>query len=271
MSAGVPLPPPDLNFVGDGDFEAVGREFLRYFIEFGGLAPSHHVLDVGCGIGRMARPLAGYLDHCGTYDGFDIVERGIEWCQQNITAVRPNFRFRRADLHNPSYNPSGTLDASEYVFPYEPESFDFVFLTSVFTHMLPGATENYVYEINRVLRVGGRCLATFFLQNAETRRLAEAGKGALIFLHRRDGYWVDNEAGPDENAVSYDEDYVLDLYWRYGFEIDGPVRRGNWCGRTEYVSAHDIVVARKVRSLPLRRRERRVLAAISRWRKRLAR
>jgi hypothetical protein len=26
MSAGVPLPPPDLNFVGDGDFEADGRE-----------------------------------------------------------------------------------------------------------------------------------------------------------------------------------------------------------------------------------------------------
>ena len=42
--------------------------------------PGERVLDVGCGIGRMARPLAGYLTGDGSYDGFDVNREGIRWC-----------------------------------------------------------------------------------------------------------------------------------------------------------------------------------------------
>ena len=62
------LPPTRKHFVGNGDFKAVGYEFLRYFIQYGDLAPDDDVLDVGCGIGRMALPLANYLKH-GSYSG----------------------------------------------------------------------------------------------------------------------------------------------------------------------------------------------------------
>ena len=55
------VPPRRLSFVGAGDFTAIGLEFLRYFQDLGGLRPTDHVLDVGCGIGRMALPLTGYL------------------------------------------------------------------------------------------------------------------------------------------------------------------------------------------------------------------
>src|ERR1700733_8769025 len=54
------VPPRWLNPIGDGDFESTGAEFLEYFIRLGGLDPSHRVLDVGCGIGRMARPPTEY-------------------------------------------------------------------------------------------------------------------------------------------------------------------------------------------------------------------
>ena len=37
MGTTLPFPPKEMNFVGDGDFDAVGREFLRYFTEFAGL------------------------------------------------------------------------------------------------------------------------------------------------------------------------------------------------------------------------------------------
>ncbi|HUG60478.1 MAG TPA: hypothetical protein VMP03_01460, partial [Methylomirabilota bacterium] len=57
----VPRPPPEAVFVGDGDFLAIGAEYLRYFVEVGGLAPSARVLDIGCGIGRMAAALLPYL------------------------------------------------------------------------------------------------------------------------------------------------------------------------------------------------------------------
>ncbi len=54
-------PPGWRNFVGGGDFKVIGNEFFRYFVEIGGLKPHEKVLEVGCGIGRMAVPLMGYL------------------------------------------------------------------------------------------------------------------------------------------------------------------------------------------------------------------
>src|SRR5205085_6486747 len=62
------LPPPALARSVGGEFRATGAEFLRYFIELGGLRPTEHVLDVGCGVGRMAVPLTGYLDAGGRYE-----------------------------------------------------------------------------------------------------------------------------------------------------------------------------------------------------------
>lgn len=138
-------------------------------------------LHAGCGIGRMAVPLTGYLSAEGSYEGFDIVPEGVRWCQENITPKYPNFRFQIADVHNDRYHPEGSQKASEYRFPYADGSFDFVFLTSVFTHMLPQDMENYLSEISRILRSGGRCLITFFLLNAESLKLIEMGASDLDF------------------------------------------------------------------------------------------
>lgn len=48
------VPPRRLRNRVPGDFESVGREFLDYFIEFGGLRRDHQVLDIDCGVGRFA-------------------------------------------------------------------------------------------------------------------------------------------------------------------------------------------------------------------------
>jgi 2-polyprenyl-3-methyl-5-hydroxy-6-metoxy-1,4-benzoquinol methylase len=76
------IPPKRMIFIGDGDFKQVGNEFLKYFIELGGTQKSDNVLDVGCGIGRMAIPLTNYLDSNSRYEGIDIVESGINWCKK---------------------------------------------------------------------------------------------------------------------------------------------------------------------------------------------
>jgi SAM-dependent methyltransferase len=246
MNTILPLPPEEMNFVGGGDFDAMGREFLRYFVEFGGLKPHHRVLDVGSGIGRMARPLTTYLDRAGSYEGFDVVGVGIDWCRRQVTTRYPNFRFRRANVYNPSYHPGGLYEAAEYVFPYASDSFDFVFLTSVFTHMRPADVSNYVREIGRVLKVGGRCLGTFFLQTPETQALAAQGRGALKFAHRRDGYWIAFPEVADEEAICFDEPDVLTLFDRWGMKTSWPIRRGAWCGRVEHVSFQDMVIVEKI-------------------------
>ena len=93
--------------VGSGDFKAVGLQFRSYFTEFGGLRPDDRVLDVGCGIGRMAVPLTSFLSSKGRYEGFEIVREGVAWCQKNISARFPNFVFRHADIRNNAYNAKG--------------------------------------------------------------------------------------------------------------------------------------------------------------------
>jgi len=96
-------PPRSMIFVGDGDFRKVGEEFKTYFVELGGLAPDARVLEVGCGIGRMAVPLTGYLSSRGECHRFDIVAKGIKWRQARITPEFSKFRFLVSDICNDFY------------------------------------------------------------------------------------------------------------------------------------------------------------------------
>lgn len=65
------LPRRTFVLVGHGDFKKTGEEFLGYFTNCG-LQPEHNVLDIGCGIGRMAIPLTRFLK--GRYEGFEYRE-----------------------------------------------------------------------------------------------------------------------------------------------------------------------------------------------------
>src|SRR5438270_697411 len=66
-------------------------------------------------------------------------------------------------------------------FPYKDESVGFVFLTSVFTHMLRADVEHYVGEIVRVMKPKARCLITYFLLTNDSRVLIEQGQSTLTF------------------------------------------------------------------------------------------
>jgi ubiquinone/menaquinone biosynthesis C-methylase UbiE len=241
------VPPNRLLFDGSenqDEYRSVGREFLGYLVELAGLKPTDAVLDVGCGIGRMAAALTTALGREGSYDGFDIVPIGIRWCKTHIQSRHPNFRFQHADIFNSLYNPSGKLKASEYRFPYPDESFDLVMATSVFTHMLPHDVESYFAEIARVLKPGGRCLTSWLLRTPEAEAHIRDGKSLLQFGHAMDGYWTETAATP-EGAISYLEPDVMALLKRHRFELMPPIHYGFWCGRSQFLTLQDLVVARK--------------------------
>jgi SAM-dependent methyltransferase len=180
----------------------------------------------------------------GRYDGFDIVADGIAWCRERISRRFPHFRFRLVDVRNRYYNPHGGVEAAEYVFPYPDGFFDVAVLASVFTHLTPPDAARYVAEVARVLRPGGRCLATFFLLNEESRRLSAAGVAHRHFPCERDGMATVNPDCP-ERAVAHDEEQVRRLLGQHGLRVNEPVRYGSWCGRTEYLSHQDVVLAVK--------------------------
>ena len=235
------VPPRRLDFVGHSDFVATGDEFLGHFVGLAGLQPGHAVLDVGCGIGRMARPLSGYLSAEGSYDGFDVNRDGIGWCRRRY-ARRPNFHFRVADLYNRRYNPGGAHAAAEYRFPYDDDRFDFVILTSVLTHLLEDEADHYIAEAARVMKPGGAALMTFFLLDDASRAAIAEGTSGLHFLDAHEHVAMVSEDMPEE-AVAYDEAWVRDRLEAHGLTIDA-VHPGSWSGRREPVSFQDLVVAR---------------------------
>jgi len=224
--AKLPMPPAELqNQVGPpGVFADVGLTTMGR-LNMAGLRPDHDVLDVGCGVGRTARYLCDYLEPTSRYEGFDVMEGLIDWCQENITPAFSNFGFLHVPVHNSAYLPDPSLPgAGELAFPYENDSFDFVFAHSVFTHLGPEAAANYLRETHRVLRPGGISYATWFLYDGPLA----ANASPLIATMTPDpsGDFAWHDPAVPETAVGYREGYVLDLYASCGLSLTQPVRRG---------------------------------------------
>jgi SAM-dependent methyltransferase len=236
------VPPGDLIATAPESFP-LGRSCVDYFVDQCGLRSDEDVLEVGSGGGRVAIPLADYLID-GSYEGFDVSAREVEWCRENLTPRAPNFNFQHVDILNATYNPCGAIKPTEFRFPFRDESFDFVYLTSIFTHMFPTDVDHYFGEIARVLRPRGRWLATWFLLDEEVLDLVRERKSRYAFDHDCGDYRVVDPDRP-ENAIAYPATWVFGLYSRFGFDCS--IARGRWSGRAAdpgNTIGQDIVVAR---------------------------
>ena len=204
-----------------------------------GAGPTSRFLDVGCGSGRMARHFVDYVEPPGRYVGLDVVKPFIEWCETHISAASPVFEFYHQDVYNGLYNPEGRHKASEYRFPFEDESFDVVFLASVFTHMLPEDIENYLREIRRLLKPEGTCFSTWLL----------LGHDAGV---RYTGVQT------AEGQVRYGFMYLLDMLERAGLTLAREPVPKRWAGDDQNpFRMQDLVLLRRSRPEDDAARERR--------------
>ena len=202
--------------------------YLKEVRQFG-LKPSDKVLDVGCGNGKLGIALTKYLTAEGSYEGFDIVATAINWCSTNITPKFPNFRFIHADVYNTHYNPQGKYQASEYRFPHKDETFDFVQLGSLFTHLVPESMDHYLAEIARVLKPNGICLITYYLLTPTSLKGIEAGwaTNKFPFAYGSEVCRVANKDDP-EHVVAYDENFIRSIYLKHGLHVEEPIVHGKW-------------------------------------------
>src|SRR5262245_45023586 len=74
-----------------GEFDAIGAIESELLIQCG-LKKDGYVIDVGCGSGRLAKPLSKYLE--GSYLGIDIVPDLVDYARQLVQ--RPAWRFEVA-------------------------------------------------------------------------------------------------------------------------------------------------------------------------------
>ena len=241
-------PPKRLNFVGSSEFIKIGDEFLGYFKKYGKIKPHDTVLDIGSGIGRMALPLTRYLDcRQGKYCGFDIDKRGITWCVNNITPRYPNFHFDYVDIYNKYYNKKGKVRADEFAFPYDDKQFDFIFATSVFTHMLPGQIKRYLKEIKRVLKNDGKIFLTFFSIDDIAKRNMKKGNSYcdFSFTHETESNCLYSHKDMPEAETGYIEQWIIKQLQDMGIDDNLNIYHGSWSGRDDSYSYQDIICARK--------------------------
>jgi len=241
---GVP-PKADIFTGGVVDFVASGKRTLETICNVTDLNPSSHILDVGCGIGRLAITMPDFLDANGGYEGFDIVAEGIDWCKQHIVGPHDNIHFTLADVYNKEYNPKGSKQPANYQFPYEDETFDVAVLLSVFTHMLPIDVDRYVSEIARVLKRNGQICASYYIIMPESLQLMNSGRGFVVFKHNLGSHWISSRRVP-ELAVAYDERYLRGIYSKHGLSDPPDIHFGWWCGRSTGLDSQDVVVATKL-------------------------
>lgn len=124
-----------------GEFEGYGA-LLRDALIFHGLAPSDYLIDVGCGSGRLAKPLAEYLT--GKYLGIDVVPGLVEYARKLVP--RSDWRFEVAEGLK-------ILEADGQA--------DMVCFFSVLTHLLHEESFVYLREAKRVLKPGGKIVFSF--------------------------------------------------------------------------------------------------------------
>lgn len=123
------------------EFEAFGILERELLIKFG-LLPHHYLIDVGCGSGRLAKPLSEYLR--GTYLGLDVVPEFLSYARELVG--RDDWRFEIAR--------DGKI-------PEEDGRADFVCFFSVLTHLSHARSYLYLKEARRVLKPSGRIVFSF--------------------------------------------------------------------------------------------------------------
>jgi ubiquinone/menaquinone biosynthesis C-methylase UbiE len=243
------IPPESMLYDGTttaADFVALGDSFFQsILVSRAQVHPTAAVLDLGCGNGGIARPLARYLRPPGRYEGIDVNASSIAWLKQRYARVS-HFAFSHANVTNGWYNPGGSTSPEHYTLPFDNSTFDFVVLKSVFTHMLPADLPPYLREISRVLKKGGRSVITYFLLNDESRRLIDQGADAFGLNQTPMTDPFHRIAKPDapEFVVAHDEGRIRHYYAETGCSIF-TLEFGDWCGRTSSLGHQDLVIAVK--------------------------
>jgi SAM-dependent methyltransferase len=124
-----------------GEFEALGLLEKALLIQIG-LGPNDYLIDVGCGSGRLAKPLSDYL--AGPYLGTDIVPELVDYARMVVD--RPDWRFEVTE---------------DFRIPEEDCRADVVCFFSVFTHLLHEQSYLYLQEAKRVLKPNGKIIFSF--------------------------------------------------------------------------------------------------------------
>jgi SAM-dependent methyltransferase len=209
---GVTLPANHLRLCGaefqdDAYYLASSQREVERLRTYCGLTAESRLLDVGCGVGRLAIGLSrqpGTLKH---YQGIDVSPASIAWCQRHIAPRAPGFDFTHIDARNSRYNPGGQAISGQFRLPFDDGAFDIIYLYSVFSHMTLEDVGRYLEEYQRLLSEGGHIFLTAFVE-----------EGVPDVMVNPPGYR--QQWAGELHCVRYNKDFFERLLNEKGFAVD---------------------------------------------------
>lgn len=133
----------------EATLDLTARGFIDTLRSTVGVEPTDVVLEIGCGIARVGKPLS---------------EQCLHWFGADISAgMLAHARARLAGRPNTTLVELATVGLQEF----PAGAFDLVYCTIVFMHLFEWDRYRYVQEAFRVLRPGGRCYFDNFPLDSE--------------------------------------------------------------------------------------------------------
>jgi SAM-dependent methyltransferase len=186
------------------------------------------VVELGCGCGRIARALKEPWFE-GTYVGVDIDDEMLAYCRNHFPPER--FKFVRSPHKSTTYSATNSHDdkltVGHDLLIVEPNSKDFVYAFTLYTHLLEREVTDYLQETYRILRPQGIMYLNYLcIEHVELG-------GRYTFQHRRGNAYVESVRYP-EAAVAYHEAFMTGLATSCGFR-DVTATPPHGAGQTEFV------------------------------------
>jgi SAM-dependent methyltransferase len=184
----------------------VGTGFWWIYLSNGFATSTSDIVEIGCGCGRIAHHLRGGWFE-GSYVGIDIDQELLSWSASHFPSTK--FTFMLSPHNSATYSGTDAADGAYFSFPKEWKK-DFIYSTSLYTHLLEPELLNYTRESFKVLREGGvMCMSFFCLDSIERGN-------RWTFQHRIGEAYVENIKYP-EAAVAYARQFIEDLCRSVGF------------------------------------------------------
>lgn len=217
----LPLPPPLLRYRVHGaldqkSFLATGSKCasdIKSILKSEGndLYSFGEVLDLACGCGRVLRHFQDHPANC-KITGTDIDKEAIAWCRAALPTL-------------------ASWDINDFVPPtaYPDRKFDFINVTSLFTHLNEKDQFLWLGELKRISRAGGLLLLSVHGRHAQQvltpQEAVEVAKVGFLYKTGLTGR-VKLDGLPDAYQTAFHSREYIDREWTKFFSVVRYVDRG---------------------------------------------
>lgn len=222
-------------------YDIIGQQYKSLLIQHAGLNAKSTVLDIGCGTGRLIKPLLEVIEPAN-YRGVDICQRFVNICRER----HRNIDITHIDIRHEEFNPTGYINPESYELPFDHRQFDIVICLGVFNHLRLRWIMQCIRQISKVTKPKGILFSTFLFLNQHSMSKIENGKTKRPFvfsIKNADG-WSQTADRPLLN-MAHPEIPVRRALIKSGFMIREPIRYGEWCGAEHSLTGHDVLIAKR--------------------------